>query len=105
MELLSVRGRSRLTRKGWACGRWDASWAEGRQLLWGEAVGLEVAHLCGPRNQVSTALRRARIYLEQSMMRHIRCSENLTGRPNFLCQGIQFQKNKYISKIFFFFFF
>lgn len=65
--LLRVRGLRLLTGERWGGGRWNSSLAERRQLLWGEAVALELAHLCIPCNQIGTTWRGPRIDLEKGI--------------------------------------
>ena len=58
IKLPGVGSLGLLSRKGRVCRWWHRSLAEGRQLLWGQAVALQVAHLGTPCDQVSTTLRR-----------------------------------------------
>ena len=77
IKLPGVGSLGLLSRKGWVCRWWHRSLAEGRQLLWGQAVALQVAHLGTPCDQVSTTLRR--VHLEQFHIKHVRFPLILTG--------------------------
>ena len=77
IKLLGVGSLGLLSRKGWACRWWHCSLAEGRQLLWGQAVALQVAHLGAPCDKVSTTLRW--VHLEQFHIKHVRFPLILTG--------------------------